>query len=130
MVEEFMNLNSHTKEIPFKLSQFNFEHVCVEFKLEGTETEEETSSKLYNYYLLLMKKISWETSPSYNILITRRSMFIVQRKCENFVLEETKEISLNSVCFAGSLLLKENVSNALDKYFPLDILSGVCTSNL
>jgi ATP adenylyltransferase len=65
--------------------------------------------------------------PSYNVILTLDHLHIVPRRLEHWILEKTgDELSVNSVGFAGMLLVKsEGELDAVISDGPVKILRGV-----
>ncbi|TFK44348.1 ATP adenylyltransferase-domain-containing protein [Crucibulum laeve] len=65
--------------------------------------------------------------PSYNVIITLEHMYLIPRRQENHILEETGDkLSVNALGFAGMLLVKsEREMEAVKKETPGKILRGV-----
>ena len=65
--------------------------------------------------------------PSYNVILTRTHMYVIPRRREKHVLRETgDELSVNSLGFAGYLLVKgERELEAVQKEGVVAILNDV-----
>lgn len=70
--------------------------------------------------------------PSYNVILTRTHMFVIPRKCENYVLQATgDQLSVNSLGFAGYLLVKgERELEAVQDEGVVTILNAVGIANV
>ena len=66
-------------------------------------------------------------TPSYNVLLTLEHLYLIPRRQETYVLEESGEkLSVNALGFAGMLLVKEDAElEAVKKEGPVKILRGV-----
>jgi ATP adenylyltransferase len=106
------------------LPPFKFQHALIPFDFESGEAE----TALGYYYQLLDKLGLIDVKPEgikqtapYNLLITRRWMLIVPR-----ALEKYRSISVNSLGFAGALLVRhlEQLED-LKASTPLKILQSI-----
>ncbi|OCH91438.1 hypothetical protein OBBRIDRAFT_818769 [Obba rivulosa] len=71
-------------------------------------------------------------SPSYNVLLTLEHMYVIPRRCESHVLQETGEsLSVNALGFAGLLLVKsEGELEAVRKESVKNILKCVALESV
>ena len=75
-----------------------------------------------------------KAAQSYNLVCTHRWMFVVPRSCESAVVPRvdgsSHEMSVNSLGFAGSFLVKDPMDvEAIRKITPLEILSAITFKN-
>ena len=114
----------NTKDF-FKLPQFEFKHSFAKIH-QHDFTKEETANNLYQLYLQLLKRLDIKNqnnipSCAYNLLLTRQWMLIVPR-----IKEKYQGISINSLGFAGSLLVKNKAQlNLIKQEKPLQILYNI-----
>ena len=75
---------------------------------------------VYSTYVNLLQEMGLAEGDSYNLLLTPRLMWIVKR-CQNSVedLESGSKIDVNSLGFAGTLFVKNEVSLNYLKSFGL-----------
>jgi ATP adenylyltransferase len=90
-----------------RCSQVPFEHAFVQFTDDLFENPETAATTLCDYYLRMTRQLGLQVDTNtnriyadYNLLLTRRWMLMVPRAAECF-----QEISLNSMAFAGALLV-------------------------
>lgn len=109
-----------------KLPYFNFTHGISKIGLQNNQNIVEISQQSLDIYHQLLKilgiSINSEEKPEpYNLLITREWMMIIPRSQDKY-----ESISINSLGFAGALLVKnEQQMNTLKKFKPLTILQQV-----
>lgn len=107
-------------------SEFPFAHAIAFFNLLEEKSTLKMAQTLLNYYYQLLAKLgldnsSKKQSQAYNLLITRKWMFLIPRSQESF-----KSININSLGFAGALLVKnEKQRQTLLKHKPMKILKKV-----
>lgn len=105
---------------------FPFLQAIAFFDLMEEKSTVEMAHILLEYYHQLLEKVGLENSGpkqsgAYNLLMTRKWMFIIPRGEESF-----KSISINSLGFAGALLVKnEKRRQILLKHKPMNILQKV-----
>ena len=107
--------------------RFPFVHAIAFFDLLEQKSTLERGEILLNYYYELLVKVGLQhsnrekKSQPYNLLITRKWMFIVPRSQESF-----QSININSLGFAGALLVKnQKQRQTLLQYKPMNILQQV-----
>jgi ATP adenylyltransferase len=116
-------------QVPNKVAispHFPFLQAIAFFDLMVPKSTLEIAKIILDYYHQLLEKVGLESSGkkqsgAYNLLITRKWMFLVPREQESF-----KSISINSLGFAGALLVKnEKRRQILLKHKPMNILQKV-----
>lgn len=100
---------------------FGFRHGFTWLNLDWDEPPENLAQEVLQYYQTLLKTVNGKDSTNYNFLMTREWMLIVPRRQEKF-----HSIGINSLGFAGGLLVKNQEELALVKQTsPLRILASV-----
>lgn len=105
---------------------FPFVQAIAFFDLTTENSTIEMGEMMLNYYHQLLEKVGIKISgtrqsAAYNLLVTRRWMFIVPREKEFF-----KNININSLGFAGALLVKnEKQLQTLLEIKPMNLLEKV-----
>ena len=103
-----------------------FQHAIAFFNSLVERSPLEAAKITLDYYYQLLNTVGLENSGpkqsgAYNLLITREWMLVVPRSRDSF-----KSISINSLGFAGALLVKnEKQRQTLLKYKPMNILKKV-----
>jgi len=114
-----------------QISAFNFRHAFQQLDFDWEKSPEKLGEKSFKTYYKLLKKLNiyekrnGQQSSSYNFLMTRNWMLIVPRFAEKYQF-----ISLNSLGFAGALLVKNQEQLDLVKtQQPLTLLENVAIMN-
>lgn len=124
-VEKVILSASNSNQIAVSNS-FPFRHAIAFFDLLTAQNSLEMAHILFNYYSKLLEKVglnsnSKKQSGAYNLLITRKWMFLIPRSQESF-----ESININSLGFAGALLVKnEKQRQILWHHKPMNILKKV-----
>ena len=103
-----------------QISPFNFAHVLI--PLDGSRLGPHRADELHQHYRHACSALGIhnETQP-YNLLVTRRWMLLVPRSHEFW-----REVSINALAFAGSLLVRNRTElDQLKETGPLAILRSV-----
>ncbi len=109
-----------------KIPCFNFPHGISKIELQDNQNILEIAQQSLDIYHQLLKLLeisikSEENPEPYNLLITREWMMIIPRSQDKY-----ESISINSLGFAGALLVKnEQQMNTLKELKPLTILQQV-----
>jgi ATP adenylyltransferase len=109
-----------------KIPCFDFIHGISKIELQDNQNILEIAQKSLEIYHHLLKALeisikSQDKPDPYNLLITREWMMIIPRSQDKY-----KSISINSLGFAGALLVKnEEQMNTLKQLKPLTILQKV-----
>jgi sulfate adenylyltransferase (ADP) / ATP adenylyltransferase len=114
------------------ISSFPFLHAIAFFDLKQTDTAINASYTMLNTYHALLSTVglnieqnSQKQPGAYNFLATRNWMLIVPRSQESF-----KNISINSLGFAGSLFVRDPIAlDLLKELTPMTILQNVAFAN-
>lgn len=123
-------LSNKNKEKIFTLKSLPYLQTIVFFEEITEKSAEELGKITLEYYYQLLDKLNIyiennNPSENYNLLITKYWMMIIPRSQENF-----DSISINSLGFAGALLVKNNAElELLLKHKPLEILAKVGINN-
>lgn len=123
-------LSNKNKEKIFTLKSLPYLQTIVFFEEITEKSVEELGKITLEYYYQLLDKLNIyiennNPSKNYNLLITKYWMMIIPRSQEKF-----ESISINSLGFAGALLVKNNTElELLLKHKPLEILSKVGIAN-
>jgi ATP adenylyltransferase len=117
-------INDNLKE---KISAFNFVHGFKKLEFHWEKSPEKLGKLAFKIYQKLLKKVdifekkNGKQSAPYNLLMTRNWMLIVPRSAEKY-----QTMSINSLGFAGALLVKNQAELELVKAErPLSILKKV-----
>lgn len=123
-------LSNKNKEKIFTLKSLPYLQTIVFFEDITEKVPEELGKITLEYYYQLLDKLSIniednKPSKNYNLLITKYWMMIIPRSQEKY-----ESISINSLGFAGALLVKNNTElELLLKHKPLEILAKVGINN-
>ncbi len=111
--------------------QFPFPHALIKLDSAWVHSPFDSAVEILESYLTLLKAVGIEGSDGmtgkqsgdYNLLVTREWMLVVPRSHEDF-----KSISVNSLGFAGALLVRnQEQMKIIKEYKPLTILRHVVT---
>ncbi|BAQ62847.1 Ap4A phosphorylase II [Geminocystis sp. NIES-3708] len=111
------------KSLPYSQAVSFFEDITH-------KSPQELGKITFDYYYQILAKLNIkikDNKPSinYNLLITKDWMMVIPRK-----QEKIESISINSLGFAGALLVKNNIElEFLLKYKPLEILTKTAFNN-
>lgn len=114
------------------IPEFCFQHALVKLDPNWVHSPVESAVAILESYFTLLKAVgiqgsdgmSGKQSGNYNLLVTREWMLVVGRS-----LEEFESISVNSLGFAGALLVKNQAQMQIIKEnTPLKILQKVASS--
>lgn len=98
-----------------------FEHALVRLDVRETDVPRDVARASYRHYQTMLEWFGHPPVPSYNLLVTRRWMWMVPR-----VREHWRGISINALGFAGSLLVRDDETfEALEAAGPMQVLSEV-----
>ncbi|NEQ39367.1 MAG: phosphorylase [Okeania sp. SIO3I5] len=115
----------HATSLPFR-------HALAKLDPGWVRSPVESAAEILKSYLTLLKAMgiegsdgmSGKQSSDYNLLVTREWMLVVPRSYEEF-----QSISVNSLGFAGALLVKnQEQMNIIKEQKPLNILRHVASS--
>ncbi|MDJ0514991.1 MAG: DUF4922 domain-containing protein [Trichodesmium sp. MO_231.B1] len=115
----------HATSLPFR-------HALAKLDVGWVHSPVEFAPEILECYLTLLKAVgiegsdgmSGKQSGDYNLLVTREWMLVVPRSYEDF-----QSISVNSLGFAGALLVKnQEQMNIIKEQKPLTILGHVASS--
>ncbi|NEO57117.1 MAG: phosphorylase [Okeania sp. SIO3B5] len=110
-------------------SDFPFRHALAKLDSGWINSPVDSAGEILASYFALLKAVGIEDvdektgkqSGNYNLLVTREWMLVVSRSHENF-----KSISVNSLGFAGALLVKnQEEMKIIKEHKPLNILRDV-----
>ncbi len=113
-------------------SYFPFRHALAKLDSAWVHSPVESAAEILEFYLTLLKAVGIEGSDGmsgkhsgdYNLLVTREWMLVVPRSYEDF-----QSISVNSLGFAGALLVKnQEQMKIIKEHKPLTILRHVTSS--
>ena len=113
-------------------SYFPFRHALAKLDSAWVHSPVESAAEILEFYLTLLKAVGIEGSDGmsgkhsgdYNLLVTREWMLVVPRSYEDF-----QSISVNSLGFAGALLVKnQEQMKIIKEHKPLTILRHVSSS--
>ena len=113
-------------------SKFPFRHAIAKLDNVWVHSPIESATTILEFYLILLKALgiegsdgkSGKESGNYNLLVTREWMLVVPRSYEDF-----QSISVNSLGFAGTLLVKnQEQMNIIKEHKPLTILRHVASA--
>ncbi|MGD1699625.1 ATP adenylyltransferase family protein [Dapis sp. BLCC M229] len=114
------------------VSDFPFRHAIAKLDSAWVHSPVESAAEILESYLTLLKVVgiegsngmSGKQSGDYNLLVTGEWMLVVPRSYEDF-----QSISVNSLGFAGALLVKnQEQMNIIKEQKPLTILGHVASS--
>ncbi|MGC9528403.1 MAG: ATP adenylyltransferase family protein [Limnospira sp.] len=109
------------------IPQFDFEHGLIRFPTDTITDPKEAAKATLDWYLKLLEVLNiglespGNPARPYNFLATRNWMLIVSRSREKF-----EQISVNSLGFAGALLVRNSEQiERLKQHRPLNLLKSV-----
>jgi sulfate adenylyltransferase (ADP) / ATP adenylyltransferase len=103
------------------VNEFPFIHAFAKLKNDASTSAVESGTATWEIYRNLLKAVNLEENNNYNLIATREWILIVTRSHEQY-----KGISINSLGFAGALLVRNlEQLELLKQYRPMQILQQV-----
>jgi sulfate adenylyltransferase (ADP) / ATP adenylyltransferase len=103
------------------VKEFPFIHAFAKLKNDASTSAVESGTATWEIYRNLLKAVNLEENNNYNLIATREWILIVTRSHEQY-----KGISINSLGFAGALLVRNlEQLELLKQYRPMQILQQV-----
>lgn len=104
-----------------KIPLFSFQHGFTCLNLDWTASPASIALEVLTVYQQVLNAIQVNSETAYNFLMTRNWLLVVPRKQERF-----RSIGINSLGFAGALLVRNQEELQIVKYHnPLEILASV-----